>query len=625
MTHNGVVMTTKDFTFEDAWNSSYMQEIRQSMLDSGQYPGCRECWRMQKMGLRPMRHDSYDYGVPESQVQDPIKPMRVEFNSSNVCNLKCRICSSSASTQWIKEARELYNFHDEVHNNLTPTNLEQAKNWADNFVEIGLYGGEPLLSQENIEFLKYLIEKDLAKDIEILGNTNATVWNDEIEEILSHFKKVKLGFSIDDIGKRFEYQRKNAKWEDAVANMKRAYAFAKTKRGKNYIPATNFSLSIFNIYYFPEYHEYFAKEFPGWQMHWNLVFDPWYYSAQILPNEVKEVIKDRILNNIPEKSPLIIGQNTLTSELLTFLEWTEEHFNLDEFFRTINRHDVYRDESYPEVFPEMWELIKAYKPADLIMGQYDEPDRLRIAELDLTQNPTRYLAYHRLTQVRKEWLSHPVLNGTDTEAMNDIILEGLTDVHGIMKMDDDFESKIAVWRDMLTSEDIDLAGFYSDFFEEEVIDRYRAVSGTEVSEMKNAFIIWPKQAAAPEQAPVEEKVEIEVDYPDMSDKEAYPSYHALKAVRRRWQSGSSTIGHAEVSSIVSRIVPGLKEIHGVMGLDQDFEHKMEEFEGVIWSEETDYEAFFNDFFNTDPMRKYAELSLLVPGHLEENFHNWFGK
>ncbi len=40
----------------------------------------------------------------------------------------------------------------------------------------------------------------------------------------------------------------------------------------------------------------------------------------------------------------------------------------------MNRHDVYRKESFPEVFPEFWEHIKAYQPDNLKMGEYDPFD-----------------------------------------------------------------------------------------------------------------------------------------------------------------------------------------------------------------------------------------------------------
>jgi len=55
-------------------------------------------------------------------------------------------------------------------------------------------------------------------------------------------------------------------------------------------------------------------------------------------------------------------QETRTiEELVTFLnEDVEKPF--DEFFRYVNRHDTFRQESYPTVFPEFYEVIKSNEP-----------------------------------------------------------------------------------------------------------------------------------------------------------------------------------------------------------------------------------------------------------------------
>lgn len=623
MTHNGEIITTKNATFNDAWNSTYMQEIRQSMLDNKQFPGCRECWRMQKMGLRPMRHDSFDYPIPHSQVENPVKPMRVEFNSSNVCNLKCRICSSAASTQWIKEAKELYNFHDEVRINLKEENLEQAKEWADNFIEIGLYGGEPLLSQENLDFLDYLIEKDLAKNIEILGNTNGTVWNEEIEERISHFKAVKLGFSMDDIGKRFEYQRKNAKWDEVVANMKRAYAFANTEKGKNYHPATNFSLSIFNIYYLPEYYEFFAREFPGWQMHWNLVYDPWYYSAQILPQEIKDIIQHRIATMIPEKSPLIIGQNKMTSELLQFLNWKEDHFNMDEFFRVINRHDVFREETYADVFPEFWALIKQYKPDDLTMGVYELADVIKIKSNEIEQNPLQFLAYNKLTKLRTEFLDNPNLEAMNTDDTNEAIIEGLRDIHNHLQQDNGFDDKLEVWAERLQRELADVLGFYHFFFALDPITQYLELAKMDPDDVVQEF------EAALENTQKAQEVAEEID-PNMKDDlipydpEKYPRLTALVDLRNQWNNPADS-AHLNNDFVNKTIINGLLEIDSVLGMDAEFQGKMRLWDKVLKSESIDQESFYKEFFNEHPTKKYHGIIKVAKSDVESEFIAWFAK
>lgn len=370
ITHNGEVLTTKDASIEEAWNSDYMQNIRQSFMDNKQFEGCSECWRMQDMGLRSMRYDSFQYSTPDSQVLNPVNPSRIEINASNVCNLKCRICYPNASNKWIKEYDELYGVEEKVYYNLDAQNIAEIKSWAGNLEELCFFGGEPLMSKENLGLLDFLIAENLAPNISILFNTNGTIYNSSIESKLKHFKFVRMYFSIDDIGERFEYQRKGAKWDHVSRNIEAAYNFCKTEEGKNIEFKICTTVSSFNIYYFPEFFAYFNEHFPGLKVFWNLLFDPWRLSVQVLPKEIKEVIEDRLRNYVHITYEMTEADTKTIEELITFLHIdVDKPFN--EFFRYVNRHDVYRKESFEQTFPEFYALIKEYKSKALKMGEYE--------------------------------------------------------------------------------------------------------------------------------------------------------------------------------------------------------------------------------------------------------------
>lgn len=223
ITHEGKVLTTETASIKEAWESDYMRDIRKAFHEGKRFKGCKECWRMEHMGLQSMRYHSYRYPVPESQVENPEAPMRIESNSSNVCNLRCRICFATASTKWLQEAVDLYDYKEKVHLNLHTKNLEEVKQWAPNLYELALFGGEPLLSDENFELIDYLIAGGYAKNISLLFNTNTTIFSDEVVDRLMQFRKVVISFSVDDLFDRFEYQRKGAAWPDVEKNLRKAY------------------------------------------------------------------------------------------------------------------------------------------------------------------------------------------------------------------------------------------------------------------------------------------------------------------------------------------------------------------------------------------------------------------
>jgi hypothetical protein len=58
--------------------------------------------------------------------------------------------------------------------------------------------------------------------------------------------------------------------------------------------------------------------------------------------------------------------------LITYLNDREEH-DFGYFFKKIEVHDEYRQESFAETFPEFYELIKPFRknlPASLIPAEY---------------------------------------------------------------------------------------------------------------------------------------------------------------------------------------------------------------------------------------------------------------
>ncbi len=321
ITHHGKILDVTNATLEDAWNSEYMQRIRDDFHNNRKFPGCGECWRMQKMGLRSMRYHSYEYDISEEQVANPVAPQRIELNSSNVCNLRCRICGPRASTKWLPEGEKFYQIEDKVHYNMTPENLQQVKDWGPNLDEICFFGGEPLLSDENLKLIDYLIEKGYAPNIALLFNTNGTVFSDDLARKLGRFKKVRMSFSMDDIGKRFEYQRSGAKWDIVSNHLRQAYQWSRRPEWKNVELRICNTLSMFNAYYIPEIVNYFSEHFPGLRIFWNPIYDPWQFSIQILPKEIKDMIRERFRNEIKASFQFTEHETGTVQNLITYLDY----------------------------------------------------------------------------------------------------------------------------------------------------------------------------------------------------------------------------------------------------------------------------------------------------------------
>jgi sulfatase maturation enzyme AslB (radical SAM superfamily) len=171
----------------------------------------------------------------------------------------------------MQEASALYSWKEKVHENLKNGNIEIVKQWAENLTELALFGGEPLLSDDNLELLHFLADHGFSRNMTLLFNTNGTVYHQEIEDLLKSFHFVRINFSIDDIGQRFEYQRKGADWNQVLQNIEKAYRFSRSPEGKHLDFKVCTTVSTLNIFYFPEMFDFFHQHFPALRIYWNLL------------------------------------------------------------------------------------------------------------------------------------------------------------------------------------------------------------------------------------------------------------------------------------------------------------------------------------------------------------------
>jgi MoaA/NifB/PqqE/SkfB family radical SAM enzyme len=359
---NGRELKSPSDTIEDAWNSSEMQELRRQ-LKSGQKPEkCKVCWEEEKNGIRSMRFDSFGYRPNKESIKEPKTPIRLDIYPSNICNLRCRICSPEYSTRWIQEAKETQGIEEETHLNLNDQNLELIKSWLHNVVEIGLFGGEPLFMKETLSLMEYCVEQGFAENITLLINTNGTIYSDKLMQTFAQFKRVLINFSIDDLGKRFEYQRSGANWTKTEENIK-AYLDGRKKysaKGIEYKMCC--TVSALNVYYLPEYLSWMAENFPGMMVYLNFLHGPYSLAMKNLPKEVKQSVAERIRTyKIPSGMKFEDGLTRTIENVLNLLE-AEAEQPADMFFNEVARGDAYRKESFREVFPEYWELLEKHAP-----------------------------------------------------------------------------------------------------------------------------------------------------------------------------------------------------------------------------------------------------------------------
>ena len=225
------LMETHEVSELNYANDSELNNIRDSWRSETPPIQCRACSESEARFGTSRRIDRNQWFVDNGLDSEEINLVTLDFWVGDICNLRCAICGPHYSSAWQAELG--------IQNNSAINTAWKQLDLKDiRFVHFN--GGEPLLSKEHAQMLQAIPCKS---KVCINYNTNASVRPDKsLLDLWSKFKLVKIDFSIDDIGARFEYQRFPAKWDSVVNNIN----FFKDHCPTNCIFAVNTTLSILN-------------------------------------------------------------------------------------------------------------------------------------------------------------------------------------------------------------------------------------------------------------------------------------------------------------------------------------------------------------------------------------------
>ena len=330
----------KDERIDEGWNSKAYQELRQRFLDGEKPEECNDCWHAEESGIESLRQVinfwNKDKTFSSSFVETP--PEHWEFKTTNVCNLKCRMCGSFNSSQIAKETesaevRNHYLAHKLIGTHHEPIIYE----WLKKADYILFAGGEPFVNQEIKKIMDYLDNENL-NSVRTLMVTNGTHWNDKFVSQLKKLESLDIRISLDDIYARNDYQREGSNFDVIEENF---IKFSREFPGKI---TFNCTMNWYNIYYIDEFLEY-ADDF-NTPVSIQFVEQPVYLNITNLPQEIKNIVNQKFETNDDERIQLILNRMNL--------EGTDQ---LDSFWNHINFYDKLRDNNFEKAFPEWSEIL----------------------------------------------------------------------------------------------------------------------------------------------------------------------------------------------------------------------------------------------------------------------------
>ena len=339
-------------TIKDAFESPYMENLRQEFLAGNKPATCSKCWALEDAGgISKRMISNQKFGVNTAQ-----KKIRfLDLKLGNICNLKCRICGGWSSSKWaneeIKQGSEIAKYW--MKQGQWPR--QETKLWqeiVDMLPHIDYFeftGGEPFLIQEHFDILMASVEKGTSKHQQIHYNTNGTTFPaDAIERIWPHFKEVEIAFSIDDLAERFEYQRHGAVWHEVNENVQRISAYKNKFNLKTQICCT---INIQNIYNLDAMAEWIDQQSFDY-VFFNYLQEDKVWNVQNLPHHYKDIIQDKLAKYQGAY------QDDVAQALKYMLSVDGHNSALRERLQhKVKDSDQFRNENFERVFPEYAGLI----------------------------------------------------------------------------------------------------------------------------------------------------------------------------------------------------------------------------------------------------------------------------
>jgi len=361
-------------------NSEEYKKMRVNMLNDKPSKECKRCYDLEQIGTWTMRQshnmrrgmqyrDLIEATNPDGSI-DEFKMKYMDIRFSNLCNMKCRSCGPSCSSQW---AEEIVKNHGEAHyekyfhtkkiiinNNEDQKFMAKLTPYLKDVEEVYFAGGEIIITPEHYECLDYWIENGLTDQVELNYTTNFSSLeykkNVDLIDYWSKFPNLQVWASLDAHGELGECIRKGTDWEKIEANIREI---------KEKVPHVKFqitpTISIWNVFDFPDFFDYMIEK--GFidtmsSPRFNLATNPWYANIMILPKHVKRRLTELYRVYQEKYKDNIDIYNGFKMIIYNLNVGDENKGGILEFKQFNDELDTFRDEKLEDIVPELKEVYE---------------------------------------------------------------------------------------------------------------------------------------------------------------------------------------------------------------------------------------------------------------------------
>jgi len=340
-------------SIEDILQSKKNLEIKTQMLNKEFPNNCKGCYFQEKDRATSFESiSSRLYYAKElgPHIDNKLLDSKNNFDLSHVdlrwtnhCNQACVYCNPEYSSKWATELGKTIKSDKQARDQVKKyvfKNIKKLKN-------VYLAGGEPMLMNDNKEFLTLLLEQN--PDVHIRVNTNLSSTKTGVFQLLCKFKNVHWTVSVESMDKEYEYIRYHGSWEDFLKNLK-------------HIQTLDHKISFNMLYFILNYKSVFdcidflkSMGFHNNSFILGPLYGPLSLNVRHLPKNIKDDVITIFKNKIAEH-PGFYLQNSLEN-CLKYL--TENDFNatIDTVLKRIKQIDKRRNLDSRKVFPKLYEEV----------------------------------------------------------------------------------------------------------------------------------------------------------------------------------------------------------------------------------------------------------------------------
>ena len=379
------------------WFQYGMSDIRKQMLAGERPAGCSECYQVEqhgkvsgrqrqllKIGVTQADFDKTMLSTPwlqefkNSRDRDGVTdqlPQDWQIDLGNFCNSACLFCEPHSSSRLASEFKRV-GFIKEL----------PPEAWVDDPASLSMFietlehtprlaylhfiGGETLITPAFRKILQALVYNNLCQQVTIGFTTNLTTWDSDIVKLLSEFKEVNLGMSVECLHPVNDYARYGSNLATVERMMKRWIDVA---RQQGWLMQIRITPTILTVLHLDTIYQFAMAEGIAVES-CNFLNDPAFMRPTVLPAQYRQQVIDRLqawIDQQPEVDPKQIINTRdphrvtqqLVQDAVSYREYLrtepDESHRLPDLVRYLKTMEQSRKNSVLNYLPEYEQLFRS--------------------------------------------------------------------------------------------------------------------------------------------------------------------------------------------------------------------------------------------------------------------------